>query len=342
MFFKDEVVVEVRAGNGGSGCMSFLREKFMPRGGPDGGDGGHGGSVVLVARAAESTLYPLTRRRILKAQNGQPGGKKECYGKSGRDLRVFVPTGTVVFDQEHGNLLKDLVADGQEVVVARGGRGGRGNARFATSTNRAPRQFEKGQLGERRGLRLELKLIADVGLIGLPNAGKSTLLSKVTAARPKIADYPFTTLEPQLGIVDVRGVRPFVMADIPGLIEGAHAGRGLGDRFLRHVERTRVLLHLVDVSGSAPLAPEEAWRVVRAELAAYAPELSVRPTLVVATKMDDPDAAARADDLERAVAAPIQRISAVTGQGMGTLFTALVPYLGTPAADPDAAEALQD
>jgi GTP-binding protein len=333
MFFKDEVEVEVRAGNGGSGCVSFRREKYVPRGGPDGGDGGHGGNVVFVARRDESTLYPLTRRRILKAESGKPGGSANCYGKDGRELRVRVPVGTVIKDAERDNVLKDLTTDGEEVVVARAGRGGRGNKSFATATNRTPHEFEKGSPGEVRKLKLELKLIADVGLIGLPNAGKSTLLARVSAARPKIADYPFTTLEPQLGIVEVAGLRPFVMADIPGLIAGAHAGKGLGDRFLRHVERTRVLLHLVDVSSLAAMAPAEAHAVIRGELSAYSLGLEQRPTLVVATKMDDPASAARADELERALSSPVVRISAATGAGLPEMFAALAPHVGPPVEE---------
>ncbi len=249
--FVDEVTIHVRGGKGGDGCLSFRREKFVPKGGPDGGDGGHAGSVFLVAKAGVDTLLDLAGRHHYHAQNGQPGSGANCSGRNGKDLFVTVPVGTLIYDADTGRLLKDLVDDGQQVRVAAGGRGGRGNARFASSTHQAPREFEHGTKGRERTLRLELKLIADVGFVGLPNAGKSTLLSRLTRARPKIADYPFTTRQPYLGIMELPGYRRVVLADLPGLIEGAHEGVGLGDAFLRHVERTRVILHLIDLCPPA-------------------------------------------------------------------------------------------
>jgi len=321
--FVDELTMVVRGGRGGDGCMSFRREKFADRGGPDGGDGGDGGSVVLVPTTHENTLYHLTGRATYEAGNGQPGRGADCFGRKGADLVLRVPLGTVVLDADRGNVLRDLSTAEEHFVVAAGGRGGRGNARFATATNRAPRQFEQGRPGEERHLRLSLKLIADAGLIGLPNAGKSTLLATLSRARPKIADYPFTTLEPHLGIVSVGGERTFVMADIPGLIEGAHLGRGLGDRFLKHVERTRLLLHLVDCSSDAALPPVDAVRVIRAELAGYSPALAERPHLLVATKVEDPAARAAAAELAAVLGEPVVVISAATRAGLDDLLIAV-------------------
>ncbi|MEM7198800.1 MAG: GTPase ObgE [Planctomycetota bacterium] len=323
--FVDEIQFLVQGGSGGSGCLSFLREKYRPRGGPDGGDGGNGGDVVLVATIHENTLYHLAGRRSFGADKGQPGGPKERTGRRGGDLVLKVPVGTVVLDADRGHTLKDLREPDQPFVAAKGGRGGRGNARFATATNRTPRRADAGQPGEERRLRLSLKLIADVGLVGLPNAGKSTLLSRLSRARPQVADYPFTTLEPHLGIVQASGHRTFVMADLPGLIEGAHEGKGLGDRFLKHVERTRVLLHLVDCGSDGD--PVAAFDVVRKELAGYSAALAERPSLTVATKVEDEAAEVRAAALESRVGRPVVRISAVTGDGLAALGSALEPLL---------------
>ena len=321
--FVDEITFVVRGGSGGSGCVSFRREKFAEMGGPDGGDGGDGGSVIFVPSGHENTLYHLVGRTVYDAPSGQPGTATNSYGKKGVDLVLKVPLGTVVLDAERGNVLRDLSTPDEIFVVATGGRGGRGNARFATSTNRAPRHFEPGQSGEQRQVRLSLKLIADVGLLGLPNAGKSTLLATLSRARPKIADYPFTTLEPHLGIVALAGDRSFVMADLPGLIEGAHRGRGLGDRFLKHVERTRVLLHLVDCSSDATVPPAEAVGVIRAELAGYSQELATRPCLVVATKVEDDAARTAARELAASLGETVTVISAATRVGLPELLANL-------------------
>jgi len=325
--FLDEITFVVRGGKGGDGCMSFRREKFVARGGPDGGDGGDGGSVILRASEHENTLYHLAGKRVYEAGKGEPGRSSDCFGRKGHDLVLDVPVGTVVLDAVRGNVLRDLSTAGETFVVAAGGRGGRGNARFATATNRAPRQFERGQPGEEREVRLNLKLIADVGLVGLPNAGKSTLLATLSRARPKIAAYPFTTLEPHLGIVALGDDRSFVMADIPGLIEGAHRGRGLGDRFLKHVERTRLLLHLVDCSADATVPPHEAVAVIRAELRGYSAELASRPTLLVATKVEDDAARAAARELSAALGEPVLAISAATRTGLVELLAAVAARL---------------
>jgi GTP-binding protein len=331
--FVDEAEIYVKAGDGGAGCVSFRREAGVPRGGPDGGDGGDGGSVVFHARPGVDTLLDFKGRHHWRAGNGQPGRGKDMTGASGDDLVIAVPAGTLIYDKRLGILLKDLDTPDMRVTIVRGGRGGRGNARFATSTNQTPRNAEPGEPGEERDLRLELKLIADVGLVGLPNAGKSTLLARLSAARPKIADYPFTTLEPHLGIVEAGPDRRFVMADLPGLIEGAHRGIGLGDEFLRHVERTRVLLHLVEVEPHAGLEPAEAWRTIRRELAGYSPALAEKPELVVLTKADlapDADAAARA--LGKAVGRPVFVISSASGQGLNRLVGAVLDLLDQTAA----------
>jgi GTP-binding protein len=325
--FVDEIEIKVRGGDGGPGCLSFRREKYVPRGGPDGGDGGDGGSVSLVATSSQSTLAALQGVAEFAAEQGGAGSAANCTGREGGDKRLEVPVGTMVFDAERGNLLADLAVVGDSVVVARGGRRGRGNKSFATATNRTPRQVEPGIQGERRTLRLVLKLIADAGLCGLPNAGKSTLLSVVSRARPRIANYPFTTLSPCLGIV-AWGERPsFVMADIPGLIEGASAGKGLGHQFLRHVERTRLLVHLVDCSEAAAMAPAPAYHTVRAELVAYSPELAGRLELVVATKVESAAARELAAELEAAVGRPVIAISAATHEGLDRLIDAILAEL---------------
>jgi GTPase len=284
--FVDEVTVSVKAGRGGDGSRSFRREMFVPRGGPDGGDGGDGGDVIFTASQRLTTLLDLRYQRHYEAEDGKPGAGSNCTGRRGKSVEVLLPVGTVIYDLHTDHPLADLVADGQSFTVARGGKGGRGNSHFATSTNRVPTHFEQGTEGEALELRLELKLLADVGLVGFPNAGKSTLISAISAARPKIADYPFTTLVPNLGVVRYAEDRSFVVADIPGLIEGAHEGKGLGIQFLRHIERTSLLLHLVDVSDAAVDDPVESFEVMRQELEAYDPTVAGRPFVVVPTKID--------------------------------------------------------
>jgi len=326
--FIDEAEICVRAGKGGDGVVRFRRESRVPRGGPSGGDGGDGGSVILRARPGLDTLLDIRNRYHWFAQAGEPGGSKDMGGADGEDLIIDVPPGTLIYDKNLGILLKDLDQPGMQVVIARGGKGGRGNARFATPTNQTPRSAEPGTPGEERHLKLELKLIADVGLIGLPNAGKSTLLARLSAAHPKIADYPFTTLEPNLGIVEAGPERRFVMADLPGLIEGAHAGVGLGDEFLRHVERTRILVHLVELEPHDRKSPAEAYRAIRAELAAYSADLAAKPELVVLTKID----LLPSDDLprkefSRAIGRPVFAISSATGAGLKTLVKAILDLL---------------
>jgi GTP-binding protein len=322
--FVDEVVIEVRGGRGGDGCVSFRREKFVPKGGPDGGDGGDGGSVYLEARAGLDTLLDLAGRHHWHAENGKPGSGSNCTGRRGEDLIVPVPMGTLVYDAASGRLLKDLLADGQRVCVARGGRGGRGNLHFASSTNQAPRESQPGGSPQERTLRLELKLIADIGLVGLPNAGKSTLLSRLTRARPKIAAYPFTTKEPQLGILELDSERRLVLADLPGLIEGAHDGVGLGDAFLRHVERTRVLVHLVDLcppEGTPP--PAEAYRIIRGEIEKYSAALAARSEIIVGSKLDLTGAEDSLAALRAALGRPAIGVSGVTGAGLRELCEAM-------------------
>lgn len=321
--FIDEAIIHVKAGDGGPGCVSFRREKYVPRGGPDGGDGGDGGSIVLVADPALDTLYELTFRPQIVAENGRPGQGKNKTGASAETLEVHVPVGTIVYDATTGLLLRDLDKPGARVCVAEGGKGGRGNRHFASATNRAPRVAEEGQKGQERKLRLELKLLADVGLVGLPNAGKSTLISRVSNARPKIANYPFTTRHPCLGIADVGGYRRLVIADIPGLIEGAHNGHGLGTEFLRHIERTRVLLHVLDAAGVDGTPPAEAYRTLRKELTLYGHALAERPHIVAANKIDLPDGRAAIEALRAELPVEVIPISAATGEGLPTLLAAL-------------------
>src|ERR1700704_6321616 len=332
--FVDEVDIHVAAGNGGRGCLAFRREKFVPRGGPSGGDGGHGGSVFVVASPHTNTLINYRFHPETNAERGQHGQGSNCTGQTGADLELPVPIGTLVYEKtndasEPYRLLADLASEGDRVLVARGGRGGMGNARFATSTNRAPRKVQPGEAGEERDLRLELKLLADVGLVGYPNAGKSTLIARVSAARPKIADYPFTTLTPNLGVVGLSGDRSFVVADVPGLIEGAHRGLGLGHQFLRHLERTKVLIHLVDVSSATGRDPVDDLDTLRRELELFDITLAAKPQIVVANKMD---AAHPADDAPRIAALeqramelglPFFRISGVTGAGVPDLLEAM-------------------
>mgnify|MGYP002639539006 CR=1 FL=1 len=322
--FRDEAVMIANAGNGGNGCRSFHREKYVNMGGPDGGDGGRGGHVTMVATVQENSLFRVSRNYHARAGHGQPGGGNNRSGRMGEALEILVPVGTQVYDFERNNLLADLDVDGASVVVATGGKAGRGNARFATSVNQAPERTEEGLDGEVRKLRLELKLVADVGLLGLPNAGKSTFVRRVTAARPRVAEYPFTTLDPSLGILDFGDrERQIVLADIPGLIEGAHEGKGLGHQFLRHVERTRILLHLVDCSSMAMEEPMEAYRVIRGELEGYSQELASRPTLVVATKVEDDESRAVAADFFAEIGHKPVVISAVTGAGLEAMLKTL-------------------
>lgn len=319
--FIDEARIWAKAGDGGNGCVAFRREKYVPRGGPSGGDGGDGGDVVLECTDHLNTLLPFRYNREFRAERGRHGEGSNRHGAEGEDRVIRVPVGTLVFEEGNAEPLFDFVAAGQRLVVARGGRGGRGNARFATSTNRAPRRADPGEPGKERRLRLELKLLADVGLVGFPNAGKSTLISRVSAAHPKIADYPFTTLEPCLGVVAVTEEESFVLADIPGLIEGAHRGHGLGTRFLRHIERTRLLVHLVDVSETGR-DPGVDFHVVRGELAQYSPALLEKPVVVVANKIDQPGSSERAQELQafcRAEGLPFLAISALRGDGLQEL-----------------------
>ncbi|MGH7250829.1 MAG: GTPase ObgE [Nitrospiraceae bacterium] len=322
--FVDEVRIFVHAGRGGDGVCSFRREKYVPRGGPDGGDGGNGGSVIVVASGRLTTLLDLRYQQHYEAKPGNPGEGSNRHGRTAPDVIIHVPVGTVIADEATGETLADLTADGQSQVVARGGRGGRGNARFATSTNRIPTRTEPGTPGEERWLHLELKLLADVGLVGFPNAGKSTLIAAISAARPKIADYPFTTLTPNLGVVSWGEDRGFVVADIPGLIEGAHEGKGLGVQFLRHIERTSFLLHLVDISEWAAEDPVVSYEVMRKELAAYDPSLKTRPSAVVGTKLDIRGDERRLDRLRTYCKRHRVRffpVSAVTREGLGALIS---------------------
>jgi GTP-binding protein len=332
--FIDEVEVFVKGGDGGAGCVSFRREKFVPRGGPDGGDGGAGGSVWLLADARLSTLVDYHYQRHYEAERGEHGKGSGKHGASALDLVLRVPVGTVMTDRDTGQLLGDLAGAGERHLVARGGRGGRGNARFATAIHRAPRRAEPGEPAEARWLRLELKLLADVGVIGFPNAGKSTLVSRVSAATPKIASYPFTTLTPTLGVVRVDERRAFVIADLPGLIPGAAQGRGLGHRFLRHTERTRLLIHLIDLDPGTGRDPVEDYLVIQDELKAFSPELAARPQVVVANKIDLPETDARRRALEGfcAVAGlPFFTVSAVSGQGLSALMGSVAERLRAEA-----------
>jgi len=330
MKFVDEARIYVKAGDGGRGCVSFRREKYVPRGGPNGGDGGKGGDVVVVASASHRTLLDLKYQQHHVARHGGHGEGSDCTGRNSDDVLIPVPVGTLVMDDATGEVLVDLVEDGQRFVVAKGGRGGKGNAFFKTATNRAPRYAQPGEEGEERWVRLELKLLADVGVIGFPNAGKSTLISRVSAAKPKIADYPFTTLTPNLGVVKYKNFGTFVIADIPGLIEGAHRGVGLGPRFLRHVERTAVLIHLLDISGEAPASGWNNFETINRELALYDPSLAEKPQVVAIGKADLPETRDRAKkeiDLFRRKKIEVFLISAVTGDGIDALIAAVVKKL---------------
>jgi len=326
--FVDEVDIHIAAGDGGRGCLAFRREKRVPRGGPSGGDGGHGGSVYIVASPHTNTLINYRFHPELTAERGDHGQGSNRTGRTGADLELAVPIGTLVYEKsqhpgEPQTLLADLATEGQRVLVARGGRGGMGNAHFATSTNRAPRKVQPGEPGEQKDLRLEMKLLADVGLVGFPNGGKSTLIAHVSAARPKIADYPFTTLTPNLGVVGLAGDRSFVIADVPGLIEGAHRGLGLGHQFLRHLERTKLLVHVVDVSGASGRDPATDLDTVRHELEMFQPELAAKPQLVAANKIDAMSDTAQMKKLSKRAAQlklPFFEVSGVTGAGVPELL----------------------
>ncbi len=336
--FIDRAKIHVQGGDGGNGVTAFRREKFVPRGGPSGGDGGRGGDVIIIADSSLNTLLHLRYNPQHIADRGRHGEGSKCSGHDGANHVLRVPVGTQIFDADSGELLYDLAEDGASWLAARGGRGGFGNSHFATSTNRAPRYHQSGGEGEQRELQLELKLLADVGLVGFPNAGKSTLISTVSAARPKIADYPFTTLEPHLGVVDLGDFRTFVIADIPGLIEGAHAGAGLGDRFLRHIERTKLLLHLVDVSSLSGRETVMDYEIVNQELASYNPALALRPQIVVATKIDALDEPERLETLRQRVhqeGKSLFAISAVTNEGVRDLVNAIAARLEELRSAPD-------
>jgi GTP-binding protein len=350
--FVDEVDIHVAAGHGGRGAVSFRREKFVPRGGPNGGDGGPGGSVYAVADANLNTLLSFRYQKHFEAGRGAHGEGSNRTGRSGKDIELPVPVGTVIYQREGDSLtqLADLVEDGQRVLLARGGLGGRGNAQFATSTNRAPRRAEPGLPGEERDLRLHLKLLADVGLVGFPNAGKSTLISRVSAARPKIADYPFTTLTPNLGVVGLSDDRTFVVADVPGLIEGAHAGHGLGHRFLSHLERTKVLVHVVDVSSASGRDPVEDFAVIMKELELFpgrdasGERLVDKPMLVAANKidaLDDPGRLARLERHLQSIRLPLYAVSAATGEGLDRLLDAIWHQVAAARARAAAAASLE-
>jgi GTP-binding protein len=335
--FIDEVRIRVKAGDGGNGIVAFRREKYVPRGGPSGGDGGRGGDVVLVASEHYNTLLHFRFNPEHTAERGRHGEGSNRTGRDGASVEVPVPVGTVVYDASTGDQLVDFTIPGQRFVIAKGGRGGRGNARFATSTHQTPTEHEPGRPGEERNLRLELRLLADVGLVGFPNAGKSTLISRISAAKPKIADYPFTTLEPNLGVVETDERRTFVVADIPGLIEGAHTGHGLGIQFLRHIVRTRLLIHLVDVSESSLRDPVADFDVIMSELASYSDELVQKPMLVVANKIDvaqDPSRVEAVRSVARERGMPFHAISAVTGQGVKELVRAIAERVLAPTQQP--------
>jgi len=359
--FVDEAKIYVKAGDGGNGCVAFRREKYVPRGGPSGGDGGSGGSIYLEANPNDNTLLRYRYNREFKADRGRHGEGSNCTGHSGDDMTLLVPVGTVAYDQSSNETIADLAEPGQRVLIAQGGRGGRGNQNFAKPWHQAPREHEDGQPGEERHLRLELKLLADVGLVGYPNAGKSTLISVISAARPKIANYPFTTLEPNLGVVSADCVpqsassgagkesndigRTFVVADLPGLIEGAHEGAGLGIRFLRHVERTRLLVHLIDTSDFTDADAVHSFEVISGELIAFSPALGEKPVIVVATKLDATTDRTHLDELRAFCEKrnlPFHSISAATGQGVRDLVLAIADALDkipkSTAPHPDAPE----
>ena len=343
--FIDRTKIRIEGGHGGNGVTAFRREKFVPRGGPSGGDGGRGGDVWIIADESLNTLLHLRYNPEHKAERGRHGEGSNRYGRDGADKEVRVPVGTQVYDAATGDLLHDFTRDGERWLAARGGRGGFGNSHFATSTNRAPRYHQEGSPGEACELQLELKLLADVGLVGFPNAGKSTLISVISAAKPKIADYPFTTLEPHLGVVDLGEFRTFVVADIPGLIEGAHEGAGLGDRFLRHVERTKLLLHLVDVSSASGRDPVGDYETINRELAAYDENLASRPQLVVATKIDALDEPSRLEALRERAARDgrsFHAISSATRENVRELVNAVARALDAMKEEQDNRQAREE
>lgn len=330
MKFIDEAIISVKAGDGGNGCVSFRREKYVPMGGPDGGDGGDGGNVIIRADEGLSTLMDLKYRRHFRAGRGTHGKGKQMTGAVGKEVIIKVPVGTIIYEEKSGIKLVDLVTSDAEAVVARGGNGGKGNARFATSTNRAPRKAEPGEKGEERKLHLELKLLADVGLIGMPNAGKSTLISVISAAKPKIADYPFTTTSPNLGVVYIGEGNSFTVADMPGLIKNAHEGAGLGIRFLRHIERTRLLVHLIDLSNPENKDPLKSYELIRAELGAYDESLLERPEIIVFTKMDIPEAREKFSSVGKSFAKKglsALSISSMTHEGLDELVVQMFKRL---------------
>lgn len=332
MKFIDEIDITVESGKGGNGCVSFRREKFIPKGGPDGGSGGRGGDVILRTSPRKRTLYDFSFRNHFKAKNGSGGEGNQRTGKDGDDLIIEIPPGTVVINADTDEIIKDCVLPAEDFVLAKGGRGGQGNTHFKTSTHQTPRFAQDGEPAQHLSIRLQLKLIADVGLIGMPNAGKSTLISTVSSAHPKIADYPFTTLIPNLGVVKPRwGGEPFIVADIPGLIQGAHTGSGLGIRFLKHVERTRFLVHVIDASMIDPDCPLKDYDIVNQELAMYSDILRNKPQVVVLSKMDIPGAEAAADIFQKTVGSQRQvlRISAVTQSGIDNLISTMVRFLDT-------------
>jgi GTP-binding protein len=325
--FRDEITIKVKAGDGGRGCVSFRREKFVPRGGPNGGCGGKGGDVIFVADENLNTLYPLIHILNFKAEDGKPGGPQNCTGKNGKDLIVKLPCGTTIIDLHKKVILKDLDKAGEKIIVVRGGKGGRGNKSFATPTNRTPAYAQDGEPGEERLIKLELKLIADVGIVGLPNAGKSTLLANISNARPRIANFPFTTLAPYLGVVKSENYKTCVVADLPGIIEGAYKGKGLGDRFLRHIERTRIILHLIDVSPSAIIPAEDAYQTIREELEKYSPIVAQKKEIIVANKIDQRGAKKGYKKLSLFVKDSVIGISALKRQGLSKLIARLFKEL---------------
>ncbi len=328
MKFFDEAIITVQSGDGGRGCLSFRREKYIARGGPDGGDAGKGGDVILTSTSRRRTLYPFQLKRQFKAKNGGHGQGKQRTGKGAQDLVIEIPPGTLVKDADTSEVLKDFTAAGESYIVVQGGKGGLGNVRFKTSTNRAPRYAQPGEAGQFRKLKLELKLLADVGIIGLPNAGKSTLISKVSSATPKIGDYPFTTLTPTLGVVETGWGEPFVVADIPGLIEGAHQGAGLGIQFLKHIERTRILIHMIDAGTIDREHPLDQFKTVKRELKSFNPQLTQKPQIVALNKMDLPGAKEAADAFVAAFdEGPVILISAIKKKGLQKLISRILELL---------------
>ncbi|MGI9535394.1 MAG: GTPase ObgE [Thermodesulfobacteriota bacterium] len=328
--FIDEAIITVISGRGGDGCVSFRREKFVPLGGPNGGDGGKGGDIIFVANENLTSLLDFRYRKIYKADKGENGKGKNQHGKNGEDLIIPLPVGTIIKNTESSEIIGDLTENNQQIVVARGGKGGKGNARFVSSTNRAPRRVESGRDGEEQNIILELKLLADVGIMGFPNAGKSTLISKISAARPKIADYPFTTLVPNLGVVNFSDEKTFVVADIPGIIEGAHEGAGLGFKFLKHIERTKILVHLIDISPADKREPLDDYKIMNNELSTFSSDLASKPQIVVLNKMDVIDSKDILTNIENSfkdLGVDILSISAITGEGINDLLNTVVKKL---------------